>query len=89
MKDSELLTLSLEEAQQRKWAEGRTKHGPEWYGERPLIQGFGELVDLLNYVEEDEIQGFITHDQADALRIEVQRLAEAVRMLCRPPGEPL
>lgn len=82
MTDRELLAVSIEEAQRRKWVEGRAEYGPEWAGDRPMVEGFSELIDFLNYVDEDHAQGHITADQREAIRDEAIRLARFVRVLC-------
>lgn len=85
MTDRDLLALPLEQAKRFKWEQGRAHFGEDWVGGRPMVEGFGELVDLLNYIDEDLAQGFINAEQHDALEIEVARLAEAVRTICRIP----
>ena len=48
----ELLGMTLEDAQARKWKEGRLKFGPDWQGELPILEAYSEVLDVLCYLDE-------------------------------------
>ncbi len=47
-----LIDLDWREATQRKWADGRKLHGPEFVGLHPLQELYAELIDGINYARE-------------------------------------
>ena len=47
-----LILLDWREATQRKWADGRKLHGPEFVGLHPLQELYAEQIDGINYARE-------------------------------------
>ena len=37
-------------AMRQRWHQGRARYGSEWSGRHPLVEGFEELIDTLNYL---------------------------------------
>ncbi len=54
---SELLDMTLYEAAEKSWANGRTKYGVDWAGDHPLLECLEECADARNYLLEAARKG--------------------------------
>lgn len=52
-----MLNLSVDEARERRWVEGRAVHGGGAFVGDPYLELYEELLDALNYIEEAIRQG--------------------------------
>ena len=85
----ELLEMTLEGAQIRKWNEGRERFGPEWQGDLPILEAYSEVLDLLNYLDrhlqDDPYDSAVRHLRLGIFRAAVELAHRGRRALRDDP----
>lgn len=54
--DDPRVVLSIDDQCVARWLAGRERYGPEWVGDAPILEAIDEVVDALNYCDEDARQ---------------------------------